>query len=523
MAEHAPDKHAPQAKRLPLALMMAQLLAVLVLGIWLVVLGRPIGWGQQWRLLSRPGLYPLTNLLPLALALLGFGVLVAYLWRALRRERVPSHRNALAWAIAVVLTIGAWCLQSASWMVVPSYLVELAAIQSSHISTGYLEEACGIVDLPSYLRDYVRDMPDKPAHLATHPPGGVLLFYGVRRLGEIAPGLEAWALNLATLGSRMSLEEVRAAVTAYPGPVWKGKQALATAILASYLLGALGCLTVLVVFAALRACVGDQRALVAAVLMALAPSLVMYFPMLDQLIALLGALMLAAVVSSVRRPGWGVVAGLVGAAALFVSLGALALVASAGVALLLHAALPAAVPRPPLPRVPAGALALGALAGGLVAGLAAWYLIGVDTVGVLRTGLWQHSEIAGPSGYRSYHIWVWMNLVEFGIFLGLPATLAVVWAVPQVIGHLRAQGGLQLPACLTAGALVVLALLDLSGIVRGETSRIWLFFAPYLVPAAAATILPEERELRPCLTALALSALQLLIMSWTLQPLIRPY
>jgi len=213
----------------------------------------------------------------------------------------------------------------------------------------------------------------------------------------------------------------------------------------------------------------------------------------------------------------------VGAAALFVSLGALALVASAGVALLLHAALPAAVPRPPLPRVPAGALALGALAGGLVAGLAAWYLIGVDTVGVLRTGLWQHSEIAGPSGYRSYHIWVWMNLVEFGIFLGLPATLAVVWAVPQVIGHLRAQGGLQLPACLTAGALVVLALLDLSGIVRGETSRIWLFFAPYLVPAAAATILPEERELRPCLTALALSALQLLIMSWTLQPLIRPY
>ncbi|MCD6362285.1 MAG: hypothetical protein J7M38_15615, partial [Armatimonadetes bacterium] len=141
----------------------------------------------------------------------------------------------------------------------------------------------------------------------------------------------------------------------------------------------------------------------------------------------------------------------------------------------------------------------------------------------LRTGLLEHSEIAGSTGYRTYHVWVWMNLIEFGIFLGLPTALAVVWAVPRMAADLRGKSGALMPAYLGAAALTVLLALDVSGIVRGETSRIWLFFAPFLIPAAAQVILPDECDTRPFLITLGLTALQLLVMGYTLQPIVRPY
>ncbi len=148
-------------------------------------------------------------------------------------------------------------MQVALWTMVPAYVVELAAIQFSNVSTGYLEEAHRIDDLGRYLREYAADMPSKAEHVATHPPG---------------PGLNEWALTTATVGSGMNLAQVRAEILAYPGPTWKGAHAVATAVIASYLLGALGCLMVIIVFAATRRSLGDERALVAAAMMALVSS-----------------------------------------------------------------------------------------------------------------------------------------------------------------------------------------------------------------------------------------------------------
>jgi hypothetical protein len=524
MSDDLPQTTAKPARLLPVRLIIAQAVAVALLIVWTVVLGRPLGLESEWCIRVRPWIYPLKFLAPPLITLVGFGGLVWYLWKALRREKIARHRRGLAWTIALTLMIGAWCMQVALWTMVPAYVVELAAIQFSNVSTGYLEEAHRIDDLGRYLREYAADMPSKAEHVATHPPGAALFFYAVRRAGEIVPGLNEWALTTATVGSGMNLAQVRAEILAYPGPTWKGAHAVATAVIASYLLGALGCLMVVIVFAATRRSLGDERALVAAAMMALVPSLLLFFPLLDQLIAFLGALMLAALAGTQRHWAWGLAAGLAAAAAMFVSLGALALVAIGGVFLLLRATL---IRGGQADLSWAGRFggfaALAAFVIGWIAGLASWGIIGVDTLGVIATGLGEHSGIAGASSFRSWHIWVWMNLIEFAVFLGLPLAVCVVASVPGVIRDLRARSAQALPAYLAAAGLLTLLVLDVSGIVRGETSRIWLFFAPFLAPAAARVLLADDGDIRPFVIAVALTALQLLVMGYTMQPIIRPY
>ena len=60
--------------------------------------------------------------------------------------------------------------------------------------------------------------------------------------------------------------------------------------------------------------------------------------------------------------------------------------------------------------------------------------------------------------------------------------------------------------------------------IAGETGRIWLLFAPWLAAGAGPALLDEEtRDPRPLIIACALTALQLLLMAWTMQPIMRLY
>ncbi|MFW5867881.1 MAG: hypothetical protein ACOCX2_08705, partial [Armatimonadota bacterium] len=130
----------------------------------------------------------------------------------------------------------------------------------------------------------------------------------------------------------------------------------------------------------------------------------------------------------------------------------------------------------------------------------------------------------GRASFRSYGVWVWLNLVEFAVFMGLPLTVLAAGSIPRVIRTLRETSSTALTAYLGAAALVALLVLDLSGVVKGETGRLWLFFVPWLA-AGAAPLLVDEAGGRWRLLVLtcALTALQLLLMAWTMQPIVRPY
>lgn len=506
-------------------IVIAQAVLVALLGVWVLALQRDIGWPGEWRVPVLGPIYPLSYLLPPVLTLLGFGGLLIYLWRSMRREKIASHRRALAWTIAFGLTVGAWSLQVALWSVAPGSVARLAAVQLSDVSTGYLGEAFTIDDVGGYLRSYAPEMPRKPEHVATHPPGAVLFFYAVRQLGEAIPDLQRLALIASSTAVGQTIPDLAGEVVAFPTTRWLGSEGLATAILGSWLLGACGGMMPLVIFAALRRPQGEERALAAAAVLALTPSMLFYFATLDMLIALASALMVAALSATQRHWAWAAVAGLIAAAALFVSLGALALVALGGIFLLLRAARQAGQSSDSSwSDTRSAAVPLLAFGGALVVGVGLWYVAGVDAAAVFSEGLGAHSSITGRASFRSYHVWVWMNLVEFAIFMGLPLTVLAGASIPSIVRTLRELSSSALPAYLGAAALIALLLLDLSGTVKGETGRLWLFFVPWLAAAAAPDLLDEAgSRWRLLATTCALTGLQLLLMAWTMQPIVRPY
>jgi hypothetical protein len=523
MIEDSPE--IPPRRPLRLPIIIAQCVLVIALGVWLVVLQRPLGVENQWVVPVVGPVYPLSFLLAPGLTLLGFGGLIAYLWRSMRREKIASHRRALEWTVVLGLVVGAWALQVALWSVTPNSMTVLAAVQLSDVSTGYLGEAWAIDDTREYLRSYAEEMPRKPEHVATHPPGAVLFFHAVRRVGEVVPSLRRSALIAASTSVGQSVTELAAGVSRFPTVSWLGSDALATAILASWLLGACGCLIPAVVFAMLRRSVGAEQALAVAAVLGLMPSMLFYFPTLDQLIALASVLMAAALAATRRHWGWAAAAGLIAAAALFVSLGAVALVALGGIFLLLRAVRQAGESGDVAWSDTRSALVpLLAFGAGLLAGLGLWYAGGVDTILVFRQGLGAHSTITGMASFRSYGLWVWLNFVEFAIFMGLPLSVLVVAAVPRVIRTLRTISSPALPAYLAGASLVTLLMLDISGAVKGETGRIWLFFMPWLAAAVGPELVDADgRRWRLLILTLALTGLQLLVMAWTMQPIVRPF
>lgn len=105
-----------------------------------------------------------------------------------------------------------------------------------------------------------------------------------------------------------------------------------------------------------------------------------------------------------------------------------------------------------------------------------WLGLGMNYVGLLQTGMAQHYVIATAG--RDLSIWVWMNLVDFALWLGFGVALLAVTSSVWLLRN-RTRGFLE--ANLWGLVLIfwgVLLVLDLSGSARAEIGRLWLFFMP---------------------------------------------
>jgi hypothetical protein len=441
-----------------------------------------------WRPLSK-GLS--VDLTPAAAA---GGALVFLVWvlcRPGRWGRMRSPARAF-WLGLVVLIV--FALQCALINAIGVPWVAPGAIIASPPATTYFVVSLDVHSVRDWLAAYPDLMPGLPYHAATHPPGITLFFVAIRRIcAALLPSPGGALSDLAHIynewfGLGMSPSDAAAAVVS------------------GMLLAALGALSIIPIYLLARELIGPQRAIGVAALAGSIPSLVLLSASSDQMVLLLTATGIAFAYFAWRsnRLMLSFCAGLVFALGGFVTLG-FAIVggwlAIWSVVGWLRAQDRGSACRRLLAR---WAVALC----GVIAFYLALYLVtGYRAVAVARVGLFAHRHATTVEFPRTYWKWVLMNPVEMAVFAGLPLLIAALW------GSCRLRGdNSRAPRLLLTSWLIILAALDVSGTVRGEVGRIWLFLMWPMALAVGAGMPEEERRSRAVPILIALQVCQALAM-----------
>lgn len=502
---------------------------VVLTAFWLFFGNIGLGVSGEWVLRPNARAWPPGAWgLPLAVVMIFGGAAALAVYDRFRRaktrkEQTNSTVTALV-CLSLTLFLWPWALlgpgqvqREAGRLTLEGRFNIIAALWSD-VATEYFGTAYQIEDAHRFLRSYPRYQQPREralAHVATHPPGAVLFFYAVRRTTERVPGLEQGLTRLAerltgesaaelTTTNNLLRATVNRSVNA-PEPPPLPQSAIASGLFAAFLLGFSLVLALPAVYGLAATGGGEnaeKRGLVAAGLWALAPTTNLFAFTLDALVAsgvvwtlFLVARGLAKPKDSVRALAFFFAAGLALGLTTFLSFGALSVVAIGAGALLWmrrrHAL------RPLLAFFAAFAL---------VWTVAAWW--GTNPLAIFQNAMAAHRF--ATLEVRSHGAWIVMNLVTFAFFCGWPVV---------AMGRLKWPRHPTSPA-LAVGALTlgVILLLTLSGNVRGEVERLWLFLlAPVCV--GALEILPW-RWLAPLIV---LQVGQTSVMAATLAPLVRPF
>jgi len=404
-----------------------------------------------------------------SLALIGFSM---WLLRRARRE----GRVAPTWVLLFVLL--AFVLQLSTLATAPASTVFSGAVVLSPEATTYFAEAGKIEDMREFLQDYALHMRAFSQHAQTYPPGPIVFFWGIRQMVEDCALVRELAAAFISGVTGCSMADVAGAYAlTFKHPVTRAEAV--AAILSAWLLGFLGCLSILPIYFLARQRWGDHAAVCAAALSAAVPSLMLFTPSILQLVTLETALALYLFHLAWSRcsMAWGVAAGAMWAVAALTSLAMLAL-------------LPLLVVWAAFERF-AGAKGEGmarkwwrvipAWLGGAGAVLALAYLaVGIDFPAIVGSALGAHRDVTTRAFARTYWRWLGWNLFDFWMFLGAGLGL---WLLRQMWGEVAAlaRGQKASVTPLLWALALTLAALDLSGVVRAEVGRIWMFL---MLPAA---------------------------------------
>ena len=300
----------------------------------------------------------------------------------------------------------------------------------------YLRTARAVEDFGAVLRDYIAHIPldsadNWPVHIAGHPPGALLFFVVLAKLG-LGSGLIAGIvvtviaattpvavlITLQRLGAEGSARKAAPFLVLGPAAIWMSVSA--DAMFAAVAAWGLCCL----------ACAATTRSLWRTATWGLAAGLLMgYAVMLSYGLPLMGVLALA-VLTSARR--WTPLLWAAGAAIAVVLVFALF-------------------------------------------GFAWW-----DAYPVLAERYW-----AGVASNRPFSYWVWANLAALAFSAGPLVGSAVAVAIHGVRGIRGSVPTEQVVIILTIAAALTVTVADLSMMSKAEVERIWLPFVPWLVVGTA--------------------------------------
>lgn len=363
----------------------------------------------------------------------GIGTIPAVIVAVLAARFAVDLARRMPWTGMLLASVAA----SAAWMVCLALVDGVSGLGSVLESKNeYLGSARAVTDLAATLQGYIAriplDSPDHwPVHLAGHPPGALLFFVGLVRLG------------------------------------------LGTGISAGLVIIALAATTPAAVLLTLRRLGAEGPARAAAPLLVFGPAAIWMAVSADAMfgaVAAWGLCCLAFAATSGRlwsRVAWGAAAGLLLGYCVMLSYG-LPLLGVLAVAILFAA-------RSWSPLLVAVPAALAVVLAFAAAGFAWW-----EAYPVLVERYY-----AGVASDRPYGYWVWGDLAALAISAGPLVGASVGMAFSRVRRLRNAPAGERVVVILVVAAAVSIVLADLSGMSKAEVERIWLPFVPWLLLGTA--------------------------------------
>ncbi|MRX44069.1 hypothetical protein GJR97_10060 [Agromyces sp. Q22] len=379
---------------------------------------------------------------------------------------------AAVWGVPLARRLRWGALLGVVYAVAVAWMVALATVDSwdgigqvlEH-RYEYLGTAREVTDFGATLRDYVAHIPldsvdNWPVHIAGHPPGALLFFVVLVRLG-LGGGLAAGFVVL--------------------------------------LVGATASLAVL---ALLRRLGAEGAARRAAPFLAMGPAAIWFAVSADGMFAAVAAWGLCTLgfAATARRPAamaaWSVLAGLLLGYCVMMSYGLPIL------GILALAVLALGRDWRPLPIAAAAALAV-------VLAFAAFGFLWWEAFPVLVERYWD-----GVASRRQFTYWVWGNLAALAISAGPLVGAAIATAGARAVGWRSEARPERVVIVLALAAAATILAADLSQMSKAEVERIWLPFVPWLL---VGTALLTERWRRVGFAgqlAFALLVQHLLVTSW---------
>jgi len=367
-----------------------------------------------------------------------FAVFVVAWWVA-EQSRFSDRSAALPLVLLMAANFG---LQFMALLCIPQGFDRLAAIVTSPNATSYYTDAQQISDLAAWLRNF--HTANLGLHSATHPPGPILYYY-------------AWIQLL--------------------GPA-------AGAIAGGIGVGVIATLGIPTMYAFAGLWTEDRRArLLACAMYALLPALIVFFPEFDQVYPIFAMLIVLAWVKALQgSTGYALLLVAALFAATFFAYNLLVV----GTFVVLYAAYFlwqqrwAAAAWNQAIRV-----AVTALIGVAAIYLVLWFATGYDPMKSLAHAVREQNDLQA----RLMRPWSsGLVFAPYDFFLG-----SGMVALPLIVLFLRSAWAefdwQRKGIVLSLIALATILIVDVSGVLRAETARIWLFLQPFAIAPASSAML----------------------------------
>lgn len=415
------------------------------------------GWGWRWPY-ERPSDWQPVIVLGLLIA-----IYIGGAWW------LRSRSIALVWAVVagLFIALGVQNVRGNPFFMLFSHTVSPVQTGASTVAVQYFGED----GAQETLRNWPEVMRDAEAktitHFTTSPPGQALVHHWLTELtGPLEPLSRPASMALrpyqcSTLGvMRYERGDVVSAGIGMLMPLWAA-------------------LAVLPIYFLIRELIQDREAAVrAAQWWPLVPSLLLFAPTWSTFYPFLSATTIAFLVMGLkrRRLVYCFLSGIVMSVATFLNFAILPILGLSGLFTLMMAYF-----RKDRWHWP---LLVGAwFAAGLsTVWLVFWHISGLTPLDILEVTFEQHLDIE-----RNYFIWLLLHPYDMLMFAGWPLALLGLWGVWRAIRRLYlGEEGWQHVDVLAMSLAATVIILDVTGITRGESARIWLFFVP-LVLAAGST------------------------------------